>query len=51
MTTEHLTALTELERDALGEIANIAMARAATGIRQMVVHLGLLHRRQTVGHE
>jgi chemotaxis protein CheY-P-specific phosphatase CheC len=33
---EQVTALTELERDALGEIANIAMARAANSIRQMV---------------
>jgi chemotaxis protein CheC len=38
MMTEHVTTLTELERDALGEIANIAMARAATSTRQMVGH-------------
>jgi hypothetical protein len=42
MTTEHVTALTELERDALGEIANIAMGRAANSIRQMVGHHVLL---------
>jgi chemotaxis protein CheC len=42
MTIEQLTALTELERDALGEIANIAMARAANSIRQMVGHQVLL---------
>jgi chemotaxis protein CheC len=38
MKIEHVTALTELERDALGEIANIAMARAANSMRQMVGH-------------
>jgi chemotaxis protein CheC len=42
MTIEQLTALTELERDALGEIANIAMGRAANSIRQMVGHQVLL---------
>src|SRR5580704_16239809 len=42
MTIEHVTALTELERDALGEIANIAMARAANSLRQMVEHQVLL---------
>jgi chemotaxis protein CheC len=42
MDTEHLTALTDLERDALGEIANIAMARAANSIRTMVGHQVLL---------
>jgi CheY-specific phosphatase CheX len=42
MTIEQVTALTELERDALGEIANIAMARAATSMRQMVGHQVLL---------
>jgi chemotaxis protein CheC len=31
-----LIPLTELERDALGELSNIAMARAATSLRQMV---------------
>jgi chemotaxis protein CheC len=42
MRTEQLTALTELERDALGEIANIAMGRAANSIRTMVGHQVLL---------
>jgi chemotaxis protein CheC len=42
MTIEPVTALTELERDALGEIANIAMARAANSLRQMVEHQVLL---------
>jgi chemotaxis protein CheC len=42
MTIEQVTALTELECDALGEIANIAMARAATSMRQMVGHQVLL---------
>jgi chemotaxis protein CheC len=36
MTTERLTPLTELERDALAELSNIAMGRAATSLRQMV---------------
>ena len=30
--------LTDLERDALGELSNIAMARAATSLRQMIQH-------------
>jgi chemotaxis protein CheC len=30
------TPLSDIERDALGELSNIAMARAATGLRQMV---------------
>jgi CheY-specific phosphatase CheX len=42
MTIEQVTALTELERDAPGEIANIAMARVATSMRQMVGHQVLL---------
>src|ERR1700704_2735515 len=37
-----LTPLTELERDALGEVSNIAMARAANSLRQMVEHEVLL---------
>lgn len=37
-----MTPLTELERDALAELSNIAMARAATGLRQMVDHEVLL---------
>jgi chemotaxis protein CheC len=42
MAIEHIAALTELERDALGEIANIAMGRAANSIRLMVGHHVLL---------
>ena len=34
--------LTDLERDALREVSNIAMARAATSLRQMVEHEVLL---------
>lgn len=33
-----LIPLTELERDALGELSNISMARAATSLRKMVEH-------------
>jgi chemotaxis protein CheC len=36
--TEQLTPLSDLERDALGELSNIAMARAATNLRQMIQH-------------
>ena len=36
MTSAHFTPLTDLERDALGELSNIAMARAANSLRQMV---------------
>jgi chemotaxis protein CheC len=39
---QQLMHLPELERDALGEIANIAMGRAANSIRQMVGHQVLL---------
>jgi chemotaxis protein CheC len=39
---QQVTTLTELERDALGEIANIAMGRAAASIRTMVGHQVLL---------
>ncbi len=42
MTIQHVAALTELERDALGEIANMAMGRAAISIRKMVGHQVLL---------
>ena len=42
MTTGQLTPLTEFERDALAEISNIAMARAANSLRQMVEHEVLL---------
>ncbi|HEY2230618.1 MAG TPA: chemotaxis protein CheX [Xanthobacteraceae bacterium] len=41
-TTAHLTPLSDLERDALGEISNVAMARAANSLRQMVEHEVLL---------
>jgi chemotaxis protein CheY-P-specific phosphatase CheC len=37
MTIEQVRALSELERDALGGIANIAMARAANSIRQISI--------------
>ena len=42
MTIGHLAPLTEFERDALGEISNIAMARAANSLRQMVENEVLL---------
>jgi chemotaxis protein CheC len=42
MTTGHFTPLSDLERDALGEISNIAMARAVDSLRQMVGHEVLL---------
>jgi chemotaxis protein CheC len=42
MTTAHVTPLTDLERDALGEISNIAMARAANSLRQMVEYQVIL---------
>ncbi|MEA2950099.1 MAG: chemotaxis protein CheC, partial [Alphaproteobacteria bacterium] len=42
MTSGSLVPLTELERDALAEISNIAMARAANSLRQMVGHQVLL---------
>ena len=44
MTTDPLAPLTELERDALSELSNVAMARAAMSLRQMVqaeVHLSV----------
>lgn len=34
--------LTDIERDALGELSNVAMARAATSLRQMIQHEVLL---------
>lgn len=37
-----MTPLTDLERDALAELSNIAMARAATSLRQMVTDQVLL---------
>jgi chemotaxis protein CheC len=42
MIIAHLAPLSEFERDALGEISNIAMARAANSLRQMVEHEVLL---------
>jgi chemotaxis protein CheC len=36
MTTERLTPLTELESDALAELANVAMARASVSLRTMI---------------
>jgi chemotaxis protein CheC len=42
MTSAYLTPLTDLERDALGELSNIAMARAANSLRQMVEHQVML---------
>lgn len=36
------TPLTDLERDALAELSNIAMARAANSLRQMIEHQVLL---------
>jgi chemotaxis protein CheC len=40
--TGHVVPLTELERDALAEVSNIAMARAANSLRQMIEHEVLL---------
>jgi chemotaxis protein CheC len=42
MSDGQIVPLTELERDALGEVSNIAMARAANSLRQMVRHEVLL---------
>src|SRR5829696_753752 len=42
MTNGQFTPLTELERDALSEVSNIAMARAANSLRQMLEHQVLL---------
>ena len=42
MTAEQFSSLTPLERDALGELSNIAMARASNSLRQMVEHQVLL---------
>jgi chemotaxis protein CheC len=42
MTAGQFTSLTPLERDALGELSNIAMARASNSLRQMVEHQVLL---------
>ena len=42
MTVQPFAPLTDLERDALSEISNIAMARASNSLRQMVDHQVLL---------
>ena len=42
MTSHPTPPLTDLERDALAELSNIAMARAASSLRQMVKHQVLL---------
>ncbi|MDO9412626.1 MAG: chemotaxis protein CheX [Pseudolabrys sp.] len=40
--TDPIAPLSDLERDALAELSNIAMAKAANGLRQMVKHEVLL---------
>lgn len=42
MTSAPMTPLSEMERDALSELSNIAMARAAKSLRQMVEYQVLL---------
>jgi len=42
MTSARFPPLTDLERDALSELSNIAMGRASTSLRQMVEHQVLL---------
>jgi chemotaxis protein CheC len=42
MSNGQFTPLTEFERDALAEVSNIAMARAANSLRRMVEHQVLL---------
>ena len=42
MTSAHFIPLSELERDALSELSNIAMARAANSLRQMVEYQVML---------
>lgn len=42
MTPEWFVPLTELERDALAEMSNIAMAKAASSLRKMIQHEVLL---------
>src|SRR6476620_7602746 len=42
MTSDTFVPLTELERDALAELSNIAMAKAANSLRQMIQHEVLL---------
>jgi chemotaxis protein CheC len=38
MASRQLTPLSELEQDALAELSNVAMARAANSLRQMIKH-------------
>ena len=42
MTSQPFVPLTDLERDALSELSNIAMARAASSLRQMIKNEVLL---------
>ena len=42
MTSTHFTPLSDIERDALSELSNIAMARAAASLRQMVEYQVML---------
>jgi len=42
MTSDQVTPLTDLEKDPLAELSNMAMARAANSMRQMVEHQVLL---------
>ena len=42
MTSDKFIPLSDLERDALGELSNIAMAKAANSLRQMIQHEVLL---------
>jgi len=42
MTSDPFVPLSDLERDALGELSNIAMAKAANSLRQMIQHEVLL---------
>ena len=42
MTSDKFVSLTELERDALAELSNIAMAKAANSLRQMIQNEVLL---------
>jgi chemotaxis protein CheC len=38
MASDAFVPLTDLERDALAELSNIAMARASNSLRQMIQH-------------
>ena len=42
MTSQSFIPLTDLERDALAELSNISMARAASSLRQMIKNEVLL---------